>query len=414
MEKVKLGVIGLGRRGFSMIRDVILAFDDVDIVAVCDLYSDRVKDASDLILERRGTAPFCTEDYRELIEKGGVDAVYIATAWESHTEIAVFAMTHGVIAGIEVGGAYTVDECRDLVATYEKYGTPVMLMENCCFNKDELLATAMARAGKFGEIVYCHGSYGHDLRGEVAKGNIIRHYRLRNYKARNCENYPTHELGPIAKLLNINRGNRFVSLVSLASKAAGMRDYINAHPELVESDPTLEGVHFNQGDIVTTIITCENGEQIDIRLDTTLPRSYDREFTVRGTKGSYCQTTNSVFLDGEKEYWNPARYIENTLNNAKEYEDEFLPDVWKNIGETDSAVAHGGMDGVMFRVFLDCIKTGDPMPVDVYDTAAWMAVTALSGKSIASGGTPQAFPDFTAGKYRTREPKDVIDLGKTE
>ena len=408
MKKVKLGVIGLGKRGYSMIRDVILAFDDVDIVAVCDEYEDRVKDAADKIEERRGVRPFCTTNYREALDYG-VDAVYIATAWESHIEIAIEALRRGVIPGIEVGGAYTVDECFELVRAYEQYGTRVMLMENCCYGKDELLATAMARDGVFGEIVYCHGAYGHDLRSEIAKGNINRHYRLRNYASRNCENYPTHELGPIAKLLNINRGNRFVSLVSVASRAAGMRRFISEHPEISAEDPTLENITFSQGDIVNTIITCEGGEQILLRLDTTLPRSYDREFSIRGTKGSYSQTTNSVFIDGDKEYWNPVRYTSDTLNNAVSYEEKYLPDEWKNITDEARAVAHGGMDGIMFRSFLDHIISGDEMPIDVYDTAAWMAVTALSAKSIAEGGAPQPFPDFTAGKYRSREPKDVIE-----
>ena len=410
MKKVKLGVIGLGKRGYSMIRDVILAFDDVDIVSVCDEYEDRVNAAADKIFERRGARPFGTTDYRELLARADVDAVYIATAWESHTEIAIEAIKRGIIAGIEVGGAYTLDECYDLVRAYEEYRTPVMLMENCCFGKDELLATAMARDGIFGEIVYCHGSYGHDLRSEVAKGNINRHYRLRNYASRNCENYPTHELGPIAKVLNINRGNRFVSLVSVASKAAGLKSYIADHPEICEEDPSLANTEFSQGDIVNTIITCEGGEQILLRLDTTLPRSYDREFTIRGTKGSYSQTMNNVFIDGDKEYWTPARYIQNTLNNAEAYEEKYLPDEWKNITDEARAVAHGGMDGIMFREFCDCILDGREMPIDVYDTAAWMAVTALSTISVKGGGAPQAFPDFTNGEYLKRAPKDVLKI----
>ena len=411
MKKIKIGVIGLGQRGYSMIRDVILAFDDVEVAAVCDEYDDRIEKAASLIFEKSGVDAFRTSDYRELIEKSGVDAIYIASAWESHVEIAIYAIERGVIAGIEVGGAYSIEECYALVRAYEKYGTPVMFMENCCYGKEELLATAMARAGKFGEIVYCHGSYGHDLRKEVARGNIDRHYRLRNYMARNCENYPTHELGPIAKLLGINRGNRFVSLVSVASKSAGMRDYINARPELIRSDSSLADAKFNQGDIVNTIITCENGEQILLRLDTTLPRSYDREFTVRGTKGYYSQTTNSVFFDGDKEYYNAPRFIRETLNNAERFENEFLPDVWKDITDEAKSVAHGGMDGIMFRAFLNCIISGEPMPIDVYDAAAWMSVTALSAQSIAQGGAPQACPDFTRGKYILREMKDVIPLG---
>ena len=410
MKKVKLGVIGLGARGYSMLRDVILTFPEIEVSAVCDLYPDRVARAARLIREKRVTAPYQTTDYRDLFDKADIDAVYIPTAWETHIDIAIAAIRRGIITALEVGGAYHLEECFDLVRAYEESGTPTMLMENCCFYRDELLATAMARAGKFGRIVYCHGAYAHDLRGEIARGNLDRHYRLRNYLSRNCENYPTHELGPIAKLLNINRGNRFVSLVSVASCAAGMEDYLLDRPELVAQDPTLAGARFCQGDIVNTLITCQNGELISLRLDTTLPCAYDREFTVRGTKGSYCQTTNSVFLDGDPEAYAGAPFVLKTFGNAKQYEDEFLPQIWKDLSDEAKRVTHGGMDGVMFRVFLDHIASGEPMPIDVYDAAAWMSVTALSAQSIAQGGAPQACPDFTRGKYLIREPADVIPL----
>ena len=83
----------------------------------------------------------------------------------------------------------------------------------------EMMALNMAKLGLFGELVHCSGGYHHDLRHEVSHGKELRHYRLKEYLTRNCENYPTHEIGPIAQVLDINRGNRFVSLTSTASKA---------------------------------------------------------------------------------------------------------------------------------------------------------------------------------------------------
>ena len=38
-------------------------------------------------------------------------------------------------------------------------------------------------------------------------------------------------------------------------------------------------------------------------------------------------------------------------------------------------------------------------PIDVYDAAAWMAITALSEESIAQGGAPVSIPDFTRGRW---------------
>ncbi len=413
MKKVRFGIIGLGQRGYLMLKNNFINFDEVEFVALCDEYQDRIDAAADLIEQKRGNRPYGSTNYKDIL-KLELDGVYIGTAWESHVAIAIDALKAGIGVALEVGGAYSTDELFELVKTQENTGTPFLFMENCCYDKYELFATAMARAGKFGTIVHCAGCYGHDLRHEVTNGNLIRHYRLRNYTSRNCENYPTHELGPIAKLLNINRGNRMVSLVSVASKAVGLKEYVENHPELTEKDPTLKGREFKQGDIVTTIITCAGGETITLRLDTTLPRSYSREFIIRGTKGMYEMNTNSVFFDGDKEEWVPAEYYPQMMNNAQRFEEEFMPDMWLNLTEEQKASGHGGMDGFLFRTFIDCIMNGTEPPIDVYDAAAWMAVTALSEASIAQGGAPQAFPDFTNGKWLLRKPLDVIELDKTK
>lgn len=414
MEKVRMGVIGLGNRGFGMLKGELLRMPDVEITAVCDLYPDRCERAVNAVKEAYGNEsgkeirkePFSTTDYRELLSGGYCDAVYNATAWEYHTEISIAAMRAGVAVGVEVGGAYDIDECHALVEAYESTGTPFMLLENCCYDKSELLVTAMARAGRFGTIVHCAGAYAHDLRSEVAGGNVNRHYRLRNYINRCCENYPTHELGPIARLLNINRGNRMVSLVSVASKAAGMEEYIKEK----NPDKSLDGVRFKQGDIVTTIITCAGGETITLRLDTTLPRYYNREFTVRGTKGMYEQGTDMFFFEGMKEGFDPVAITRENMGNSKDYEAEFLPRIWREITEEQKKGGHGGMDSLELRAFVDALKTGAPMPIDVYDAASWMCITALSERSAALGGAPQSIPDFTGGKWLVRTPEDVTEL----
>ncbi len=403
---MKLGLLGLGQRGYTMLEASIVHFD-VNIVAVCDLYEDRVENAQKLISEKMGQSPKGFTNADEFFAEE-MDAVLIMTSWESHVSLAITAMKKGIVTGLEVGGAYSVDDCFALVRAYEETKTPFMMMENCCFGKDELLATAMARKGMFGEIVHCSGKYGHDLRYEVSNGEKLRHYRLRNYLNRNCENYPTHELLPIAKLLNINRGNRMVSLVSVASKAAGVRDYIAEHKDEIPAE--LHNATFKQGDIIDTIITCANGETIRLCLDTTLPRFYDRGFTVRGTKGMYMQTSNSVILDGKTpEYWEPALAMEKLLNNAKEYE-EHLPAVWKEMTEEKTKVGHGGMDGIELAIFFDCVENKKEMPIDVYDAASAMVISVLSEASIAQGGAPMTIPDFTSGAWISRKPKDVVEL----
>lgn len=408
MEKVKIGMIGLGGRGYGLMCN-LLDFPDVEVTGTCDLYEDRAENAAKTVKEKTGVDCVAYTDARDLIA-ARPDAIMITAAWEAHIPMALLSLRAGIPTAFEVGGAYSLSDCEMLVRTQEETGTPFMFLENCCFNKDELLATAMARDGLFGEIVYCEGQYAHDLREEVAHGKENRHYRLRNYLNRNCENYPTHELLPIMKLLGINRGNRMVSLVSVASKAAGMNEYAKAHPDTV--DPALQTAHFAQGDIVDTVITCAGGQTIHLRLDTTLPRFYDRGFTVRGTKGLYIQTFNAALLDsdGHMGYFDPLCSVRELLDNAKKYEEKYLPAVWKNITPEDLEKGHGGMDVIELRYFVDAVKNGTEMPIDVYDAAAVMAVSVCSEESIAHGGAPVAIPDYTHGTWTMRPLKDVMPL----
>lgn len=412
MDMVKIGLVGLGGRGTGILSAVLLKMEDVRIQAVCEIYDDRLERAQDLVDQAKGYRPAAYHDYQEMFSKEDLDAVLIFTGWERHAEIAIAAMEAGIPVGSEVGCEYSLEHCVRLVETYEKTGTPYMFMENCCYGREELLATSMARAGLFGTIVHCQGSYAHDLREEVAYGIENRHYRFRNYENRCLENYPTHELGPIARLLNIGRGNRIVSVVSVASKAEGLKEYIRTQAKKGPLPPSLQDVSFRQGDIVTTILTCANGETVTLRLDTTLPRFYARDFTVRGTKGLYEQNTNTVFLDGvhKEEFWETAKSYEVLLNNAKEYEEQYLPSIWKEVTPEVLEAGHGGMDYFCYRAFVDAVKNHTPMPIDVYDGATWMAVSVLSERSIQQGGQAQSMPDLTGGKWFLRKPEDVVRL----
>ena len=398
-------VVGLGKRGQSLIRDVLLKNKDVNIVSVCDIYEDRIEDAINQVKVKNENVKGYT-DYKQALD-GNVDAVFIFSDWDTHTPIALYALKKGIAVASEVGSEYTLENCYELVRVQEETGTPYMFMENCCYGKEELLATSMARKNMFGTIVHASGCYAHDLRNEISYGHVTRHYRFDNYKMRNCENYPTHELGPIAKLLDINRGNRIMTVSSFASKSCGLKEYIQNREDATED---MKQTEFMQGDIVTTVLTCANGETIVIRLDTTLPRSYSRDFTVRGTKGLYMQDTNMVFFDGDEESYDTVNYMKTNINNASKYEQEFLPDIWKEITPEAMLAGHGGMDWFVYKAFVDALINKEEMPIDVYDAATWQAVGVLSEISIRQGGAPQAMPDFTNGKWFKRPRKDVVDF----
>lgn len=431
---LKIGYIGMGNRGSNVLKNILDCFSDrVEISAVCDVYEDRVQKGIELVKEKTGKEPFGTTNSDDVM-KMDIDAVMIMAAWEAHVPLAIAAMKAGKLVGMEVAGAYSIDDCYRLVRTSEETGIGCMLLENCCYGKTELAVLNMVRDGLFGEIVHCDGGYYHDLRIEVAIGPITRHYRNRNYYLRNGENYPTHELGPIAKVLNINRGNRMVSLVSVASKARGLKEFAKAEGERLHSmldnsekrettvsyygreyplnDEILDDYdkansrEVKQGDIVNTIITCADGSTITLTLDTTLPRAYSRGFTVKGTKGMYMEDNNSVYVDGNREMEKAHFNWQKFWDNGKEYEEKYRHTIWQKYGEAAATSGHDGMDYMVLSAFFEALEKKKPFPIDVYDAAAWMSITCLSEESIAHGGMPVAIPDFTGGKWAMYKKED--------
>lgn len=404
-KTVRVAMIGMGERG-KQLMDPLLKMKDVQVVAVCDAYEDRTAAAAETVKKECGSAPFMSQDYKEVLSHGDVDVAVISTSWQYHIAIAIEAMKQGVFAAMEVGGTYDLQECYDLVQAYEQTKTPFFFLENCCYGHRELMCLNMARAGAFGEIVHCDGAYKHDLRKEVSYGKENRHYRLAHYIHHNCENYPTHDLGPIAKILGINRGNRMLHLVSVASKARGLAQYIRDHKP---DDAELLNTEFRQGDIVTTVITCENGETITLTLDTTLPRIYSRNFTVHGTKGMYQEDGDYVFL--EKDLKVDIAEIDTDpqkiWKNADEYAKVYDNNLWKHKSAGMIASGHGGMDYLVLRAMLSAARGESYPAIDVYDAASWMCITALSEQSIASGNMPVEIPDFTNGKYKNRTEKST-------
>lgn len=398
-ERVKIGYIGLGRRGSYVLKNNISQMEDVDIIAICDLSERRMELACEIITKAGKPKPIMTTDYREVIASPDIDAVFIMTPWFGRPEIAMEAMRAGKYTAIEVGCAENLQLCHDLVKTYEETGVPVMMLENCCYGRREMMVLNMVKQGLFGEIVHCTGGYHHYL-NDVELFKVFKetdeekfpHYRLARYREDNRENYPTHELGPISKVLNINRGNRFTSLASFGSKNVGLKTYAKNH--FGEDSPYT--TDYKQNDIVTTILSCAGGETVTIVLDTTLPRAYySRNFSVRGTLGMSDEARKVIFLEGMEE---------GIANNEEEMFKKYDHPLHSEYVAKGVKEGHGGMDWLVCRAFIESVKAGTNTPIDAYDTATWLAVGVLSEMSMKNGNTVVEFPDFTGGKWESREP----------
>ncbi len=397
MKKTNFGFIGLGGRGQGMLNE-FLDVPGVRVVAVCDKYEDRADAGVQIVRENTGETPDKYLDYKQLLQRDDIEAVLIMTTWITHARIAIDAMRAGKHAAIEVGGAASIEECWQMVRASEETGKYCMLLENCCYDRNEMALFNMVRKGMFGEIVHLEGGYRHDLRSEITLGRENRHGRLFNFMHRNGELYPTHQLGPICKLIGINRRNRMLSLSSITSKSRGLNVWLrdNKGP-----DYDITEYPFNEGDVTTTMIKCANGETITLHHDCSLPRPYSRDYVIEGTRGIFQENSHGgeIFLDTMGE---PGREPEwHEFPPVREQNEHPL---WSEYTKQGVHGGHGGMDFLVMSAFAESVIEGHEPPIDVYDTATWMAVTCLSEQSAAMGGLPVPIPDFTNGAWIDRAP----------
>ena len=410
-QKLKVGFIGVGLRGTNHINNVLLR-DDVEITAICDIDPNRIAIALKIIAEAGGEKPevfgSSDYDYRNLLALKNLDAVLIATPWLWHTKMAVDSMNAGKYTGLEVSASNTLEECWDLVNTHEETGVHVMILENVNYRRDVLAVLNMVKQNVFGELLHFRGGYQHDLRfvklndgitpyGKGAefgaKGISESVWRTQHSLLRNADVYPTHGLGPIATMCNINRGNKFVSLTSHATKAVGLNKYIKkvggeAHPNAK--------LKFKQGDIITSTIETAQGETIIITHDCNSPRPYSLGFRVQGSNGLWEKDGDRIHIDGET--------ATRQWDNSKEWLEKYDHPLWKKYGAHAEGAGHGGMDFFVIHAFIESAKQNTTPPMDAYDAAAWSAITPLSEASIANNGEPQDFPDFTRGRWIKRKP----------
>jgi hypothetical protein len=392
-EQVRLGIIGVGGRGTSLLED-LLAVDNVAVKAICDLVPAKVEHAQKMVTDAGQSKPasFGNSDWDfKNLNQLDLDIVYIATPWNWHVPMAVDAMKNGKHAAVEVPAATTLEECWDLVNTSESTRKHCVILENCCYGENEMMVLEMVRDGFFGEVTHGEAAYLHDLRGIVTANESEGLWRRVPHMKRNGNIYPTHGLGPVAHYMDIHRGDRFDYMVSVSSKEASLSAYVKEH--FPDGDPK-RSEKYVCGDMNTSIIKTVNGRSILLQHDVVNPRPYSRLNLIEGTKGIFADYPPRVFADGQKdEDWQKVDGFKEKYEHA----------LWKTTGDLARKMGgHGGMDYVMNYRLMDCVKRGLAPDIDVYDAAAWSAPTPLSEKSVAENGTSQKFPDFTRGQWHAR------------
>ncbi len=416
--KVKMALIGVGLRGQNHL-ELLLTREDVEIVAICDISDVMLKTAKEMINKSGKKMPqiFTGDNYawKKMLELKNLEGIVISTPWEWHKPMIIGALDAGVkYVGTEVILGITLQDHWDVVKAAERNNAHVMMLENVCYRRDVMAVLNMVRQGLFGELIHLQGGYQHDLRevkfndgvnpyghgvefGE--KGFSEASWRTEHSVHRNGDLYPTHGIGPIAHYININRGNRFLSLNSFSTKSRGLHNHIVKHGG--ENHPNAK-VKFRLGDIVTTQLNCANGETILLEHDTNLPRPYSLGFRVQGTEGLWMDVNNGIYIEDKSA--KPHRW-----DDAKIWLDKYDHPLWARWSKETAGAGHGGMDFFVIHSFVESIKRKVATPMDVYDAAAWSAITPLSEQSIELGNETVEFPDFTSGQWMYRKP--VFALG---
>ena len=404
LESVRVGLIGMGRRGLPMLR-LLLAIDGVEIKAISDPHAPAIENAKNLFAELNVSPPAFygngDYDYRNMLEQDDIDVVYIATPWKWHTPMSVEVMDSGKHALIEVPAALTTDESWQLVETSESTRMNCMMMENVCYGREELMALNMVRQGVLGELLHGEAAYIHELRWQMKDMEEgTGSWRTDWHTRRNANLYPTHGLGPIAQYMNINRGDRFDYLSSMSSPALGRQLYARRE---FPADHIRNQATYICGDMNTSLIKTVKGRTIMVQHDTTTPRPYTRHNLIQGTNGVYGQYPDRFALEslGEFHEW------QHDMSSLQERYDHEL---WKRTEAAANELGgHGGMDFVMLWRTVYCLRNGLPLDQNVYDAAAWSAVIPLSEASNADRGNSQDFPDFTRGAWRNAPAFEIRD-----
>lgn len=383
---VRWGFIGVGGRGTRLLQQT-LAHEGVKVTAVCNLDGERLHSAIAWVREACGDEPAGYSDYRRLLARDDVDAVFVATPMQWHGRMAADALRAGKHVLSEVAGAVTLEECWDLVRARKESGCTYMLAENVCYYPANLMIQRMVDEGRFGVLTGAECGYVHDCRSLLFKPDGSLTWRGELARTVRGNWYPTHAIGPVAQWLGINRTDRFVSLVSRSSQAVGVRGY--AAQRFGVDHPAARFDY--AGDTNTTLIKTAAGALIDLRFDISSARPHPSttHFTLQGATASYSDR------EGDRRVWLAEASEEPAWKPLSRYEDAYRHPLWKRWGEQAATTGHGGADFFVVAEFLETLRTGRPSPLDAVDSATWSCLIPLTGKSVEEGGAVQEIPDFS-------------------
>ena len=407
IKKVRVGIIGLGNRGKTLLQmfQLLVQQNDAEIIALCDLSEKNVNKANDNLSKWQKTKAKLysgsKDEWKKVAQRDDIDLLLIATPWELHTPMCIYGMNHNKHVACEVPIAYTLTDCWNLIEVAEKTKKHCIMLENCCYNEEELFVLNMIENGVFGDITHTEGAYLHDLRAHMLSSEYYQdQWRLKHHIERDGNFYTTHGLGPISFYLNIGRGDTFSHLTSMSSRELNLSD--------TAKRMNSKYTEFKCGDMNSTMIKTEQGKTIMLQFDVHTARPYSRINKIVGTKAVHDGYPSRLYIDKEEPVFWGHKWLSN--EDYKTYSDKYQHPIIKKLKSVskDFKQGHGGMDFVMIYRLIKCLNLGLPLDINLYDSVMWSAVTPLSELSVASKSMSIPVPDFTGGKWKNKEPLEIM------
>lgn len=353
---VKLGVVGLGRG-----KDVTIELadeKDVRVTAICDRNPQKLKNAIE-DYEKAGFKDFDTFDtFDAMLEKGDIDAVFIATDATDHVPYVIKALDAGKHVLSEIPAVNSLEEARMLKSAVEKHPElKYMTGENCCYWAFIQAWKSMYDEGKLGQAIYAESEYihGSDIREKTQADYDPNHWRYYNPPIK----YLTHNLGPLLYIMD----DECVSV------------------SCMQPDELYNPYRPDKNAVA--IFKTKKGAVIRILIVFDAFAGFDHNFAIIGTKGTV-ETDKTKSLNDAHSF---ARFMEvpESLNEKID-----IPVTLSFADETGAG--HGGADKKMVQAFVKCIVEDTKPPVDVELGIKMTIPGIIAAESAKNGGQLMEIP----------------------
>jgi len=149
-DRIGLGFIGVGGRGSGHVGSLLNA-RDVQVLAVCDPYKSKIA-KNKARVDRRYKGCGAYQDFRQLLARDDVDAVFIASPENWHALHAIHAVRAGKDVYCEKALSLTVAEGRALCKAVRRYGRVFQIGTQQRSDARFRMACELARNGYLGKL----------------------------------------------------------------------------------------------------------------------------------------------------------------------------------------------------------------------------------------------------------------------